>query len=197
MNNRFMTAVMAVGLVMCGMGISIASQAGQQKLSVPAIGTEYTIGYLLKSIQKNSSNANFMVPTTDKAGKSPVALANTNAAVDIKAFMGSASARALALPALDPATKVTLRGLTAANLTYLKQLMPAKDQMLIDNYQKIAIYFVAIVNGKAVPFFIGEPCLPGLMTLNTTHKVDNSGANKKGLEALLRHWNFTSVLPAG
>lgn len=192
MNNRFMTGVIAVGLVLCGMGMSIASQTGNaKKLPLPEIGKEYTVGDLLGLIRTNNDGGtNFMIPTTDKAGAKFMALADVTTAVDVSSILGSRSAAGL--PALDANLRVTLRAFTAADLTHLKKLMP-KNQGLINQYQKIALYFVASVNGQMLPFFIGEPCLPGLMTLNMSGKVASPAGNVKGLQMLLRHWDFNTV----
>ena len=205
----FFVLYMLCGLLLCSVSAGTAAVT-QHKLPVPMAERQYSVGDLLKLVQKNTAQATFMVPTTDVAAHVPVTVSSTSvaAAAEINPanFMGSASMIALKL-SVNQAMLVALHALPAGALTYLSAMgvLPSASNELTQQYARVALFFlIDNGNGKGIPLFIVDPYLSGLAQANTTGKpvvqsknalvqhLSSGTANSwRGLQDLLKRWDFT------
>ncbi len=149
MKSRLLKATMALGLLLVGLGVSVATAANQKPpILVPAVGTTMTIGDIARLINRSTA-------TTGSLSAQPIMLAPNNGKVPLKEHayktltnftrMGSVSpVYAQPTPAVDlkcqPANtaRITLMAATPAHIAALMQRAAGANR---EKLQKCLLYF--------------------------------------------------------
>ena len=193
MKSRLLKATMALGLLLIGLGVSVATAA----IRPPAVGSSQKIGDLLRLINNSTVATHTALPAQFSAlapnnGKTPMLLAAYTACTDFSK-MGSVSplqAQGVDLTCYaDDTTMVTLAAATDKHVqalcdAYRKQLQAVKlqnekfdarkkriDDLVKDaktKLKKVLLYFVY----KGYPVFLMDPWTSTLGMALQKWKVD-------------------------
>ncbi len=177
MNSRILKVTMALGLVLVGLGISIAGAAINISASSGknyAVASSHTIGDLFTLINTNNParNSQFLMLAANN-GKVPMTAVDYAKNRDF-AKMGSvsplhaqgpkAAERALLLTANSPALAMTvkLKKPTAAHINELINNIPPKDRANIDRkkLEKVLVWF----DYQGYAMFLFNPWSPSLLS---------------------------------
>ena len=200
MKNKLLIMAIVVGLVLCGVGASIANQTAAAKpaaakITVPVAGKTYTIGELLQHIRLNAPTANFLLPAIGRTAMTTAAYESDATKMDASISVNAAGlANLVDITNPDIASqKVTLKSATTSHINLLRTqgrivLIGSKspNKLVSTDYtpyfKRVSLYF----DCGGYPMFIVDPC---------PAKIVNSTKAVPVISVILQKWDVNTQFP--